>query len=262
MFSQGGPSSVPFPSIPASSQTGSNPFKQPFDPRPVQSRPSTSSQEVEYDSAAENAAAYLESFANQRPRGEDSDTPATPLNSTDILPASPDVSWQEMELTEALTSIKVLPSRLQPQDSHLSWFPLSADGSQHTASRSQTLRDIFSFMPTATQIEYLVGLFEEKVHWRFRVLHMPAFRAEVKRMWEMCAKGRQFEIDPLWLGVLFMVLALALSSRPAAPEASGDPFQGLTLEQMGALATGYHSSSLMALRVGDCMGKPRPRTVQ
>lgn len=228
---------------------------------PPPPRVSSANQDAEYDAAAENAAIYLESFANQGPRTEESQSPISPEHALDTHVASHNISWQDMELTEALTSIRTLPPKLQNVDTHLAWFPHSVDGLSYNSARIKALQEVYTYLPTAAQTEYLIHLFEEKVHWRFTIVHLPALRAEIKRLWEMFAAGRQLEVDPLWLGVLFMVLALGMNNHPTTPT-PGNIFPGLTTEQISALATGYHSASLKALHIGDCMGKPRPRTVQ
>lgn len=230
-------------------------------PHPPTSRANSGPQEAEYDAAAENAAIYLESFANQGARAEDSQTPVSPQHLLDTAVMNHNISWQDMELTEALTSIRDLPTKLQSGDTHLTWFPHSNDGLSYTSARTKALQEVYTYLPTAAQIEYLIQLFEEKVNWRFSIVHLPALRLELKRLWEMFAAGRQMEVDPLWLGVLFMVLALGMNNHPTTP-APGNAFPGLTTEQISALATGYHSASLKSLHIGDCMGKPRPRTVQ
>lgn len=229
---------------------------------PVSTRNSSGTLEPEYDAAAENAAIYLESFANQGPRTEDSQTPVSPQHmlDTNVAPHS-SISWQDMELTEALTSIRDIPIRVPHHDTHLTWFPHSVDGLSYNSARTKALQEVYTYLPTAAQTEYLIHLFEEKVHWRFTIVHLPALRLEIKRLWEMFAAGRQLEVDPLWLGVLFIVLALGMNNHPTTPS-PGNIFPGLTTEQISALATGYHSASLKALHIGDCMGKPRPRTVQ
>lgn len=228
---------------------------------PQISRGSSGTLEAEYDAAAENAAIYLESFANQGPRTEDSQTPASPQHLLDAHVATHNVPWQDMELTEALTSIRDLSPRVPPSDTHLTWFPHSMDGLSYASARTKALQEVYTYLPTAAQTEYLIQLFEEKVHWRFTIVHLPALRLEIKRLWEMFAAGRQLEVDPLWLGVLFMILALGMNNHPTTPSPD-NIFPGLTTEQISALATGYHSASLKALHIGDCMGKPRPRTVQ
>lgn len=228
---------------------------------PTASRANSGPQEAEYDAAAENAAIYLESFANQGSRTEDSQTPVSPQHLLDTAVMNHNISWHDMELTEALTSIRDLPTRFQTGDTHLTWFPHSVDGLNYTSARTKALQEVYTYLPTAAQTEYLIQLFEEKVNWRFSIVHLPALRLELKRLWEMFAAGRQLEVDPLWLGVLFMVLALGMNNHPTTPT-PGNAFPGLTTEQISALATGYHSASLKALHIGDCMGKPRPRTVQ
>lgn len=226
------------------------------------SRSNSGPQEAEYDAAAENAAIYLESFANQGPRGEDSTSPVSPQHLPATAVTNQNIVWQQdMELTEALTSIRDIPTKIQNEDVHLTWFPHSVDGLSYLSARTKALQEVYTYLPTAAQTEFLIQLFEEKVHWRFSIVHLPALRLEIKRLWEMIAAGRQLEVDPLWLGVLFMVLALGMNNHPTTPT-PGNIFPGLTTEQISALATGYHSASLKALHIGDCMGKPRPRTVQ
>ena len=78
----------------------------------------------------------------------------------------------------------------------------------------------------------------------------------------MVTQQRQAELDPLWLAVFFMVMALALDNRPTLPTGPDHPFHGYTHQRLDDLARKYHSVSMKALYLGDCMSTPQVRTIQ
>lgn len=80
--------------------------------------------------------------------------------------------------------------------------------------------------------------------------------------WEMAAQRRATEVDPLWLAVLFMVMALGLDNRPAKPTDANNPFSDKTDEELGNLVNVYHTMSIRALHLGNSMSTPRLRTIQ
>lgn len=80
--------------------------------------------------------------------------------------------------------------------------------------------------------------------------------------WEMVAQQRQTEVDPLWLAVFFMVMALALDNRSTAPTGPSHPFHGYTHQKLSELTNKYHAVGLKALYLGDAMSTPRVRTIR
>lgn len=78
----------------------------------------------------------------------------------------------------------------------------------------------------------------------------------------MVGHGRHTEVDPLWLAVFFMVMALALDNRPATLTDPSHPFHGYSHKQLGDLTNKYHAVAVRALHLGNCMATPRVRTIQ
>lgn len=221
--------------------------------------------EPDYDLVTEAAAASLESFANSGPTPENKSTPMryndAPLPS--IREDQGVSNARNSSLNEAFTTIRVpVHDSLQSTDAHLSWFIAKTPRAHTIHPRIIALRELLEYMPSPAQTEYLVGLYESKVHWRFQIVDMQAFKAEVRQYWSLCANGEQDFVDPLWIAVFYIVVALAVSSRPINLASGRDVFGSYSNEQIGAIARTFHSSSIRALHVGDCMGHPRIRTIQ
>lgn len=102
------------------------------------------------------------------------------------------------------------------------------------------------------------------MEWDYRVLDPVAFPLEYDRFNEMLAAGREDQIDPLWVAVLAMVLALALEGFWSRPGGKKDVslFRGLSERDMMDLPAVWHDASLRALQLGEWGGTPRVRTVQ
>lgn len=78
----------------------------------------------------------------------------------------------------------------------------------------------------------------------------------------MTAQGRFAEIDPLWIALFLMVMAITHDTRPASIVNDADPFKPYTANELEALTNRWHVGSLRALFLGDFMGTPRFRTIQ
>ncbi|OJJ45899.1 hypothetical protein ASPZODRAFT_133766 [Penicilliopsis zonata CBS 506.65] len=171
----------------------------------------------------------------------------------------------DLELTAARTSI-ISP----PWDASLARYnPIlmgvgSIDGGtfeELQMHRATLLQGLLGALPTVRQSYYLAAQYYDTVHWRSNVLHWPSFQAELDRFWDMVQQGRHGEIDPLWLAVFYMVMALALDNRPAAIDPS-HPFHAESLQGLDELTSKYHAVSVRALYLGDAMTSPRLRTIQ
>ena len=94
------------------------------------------------------------------------------------------------------------------------------------------------------------------------VTSMPCFEAEMAKFWEMTARGRFAEVDPLWLSLFLMVMAITHDTRPADIVSDDDPFKRFSATELDSFTNKWHVGSLRALFLGDFMGTPRFRTVQ
>ncbi|KAK9447080.1 uncharacterized protein V1518DRAFT_407373 [Limtongia smithiae] len=230
-----------------------------------------------YDDAAEDAAVVLESVAFNPSSNESGSGPRSIISheywrgsivrpSSEGQLGSSEAEVDELkECTSALTSIKA--PRWDPSlDLH---NPLvmcqdldSANLPQVYKNRVDILSALLGSLPTVRQSYYLAAQYHDKVDWRHHILHWPSFCAELDRFWEMIARGRHAEVDPLWLAVFFMVMALALDCRPAGPMEPSHPFHVYTNSELDELTSKYHAVSVRALYMGDCMGTPRVRMIQ
>lgn len=100
--------------------------------------------------------------------------------------------------------------------------------------------------------------------WEYRVLDPVAFPLEYDRLTEMLAEERQDQVDPLFVAVLAMVLALALEGFWSRPAGSKDVslFRGMSERDMQDLPAVWHDAALRALQLGEWGGTPRVRTIQ
>ncbi|KAJ5730331.1 uncharacterized protein N7483_004839 [Penicillium malachiteum] len=240
-----------------------------------------------YDDAAENAAVVLESIAfnPQAAEGGGSNdsmisheywrgnmlTPVSGAALAGNAKNDPRRSYsqrqqQNQEYTTALTSI-MAPSL----DVALDRFnpvlmqqrgPEPDTPQQLLKNRFDAMSSILENLPTARQSYYLIEQYKNIIHWRSRVLHWPSFQAELNYFWEMMSQQRQNELDPLWIAVFYMVMALALDNRSTAPTGPNHPFHGYTHQRLNELTSKLHAVSMKALYLGDAMSTPRVRTIQ
>ncbi|KAJ5805951.1 uncharacterized protein N7503_003553 [Penicillium pulvis] len=240
-----------------------------------------------YDDAAENAAVVLESIAfnpqaNETGSGQGSMTSHEYWRGNMITPASGAAlagttkddphpkhdqnQQQSQEYTSALTSVIAPPwdialDRYNPLLMQQRGF--EADNHQELLkNRFDAMHSILENLPTLRQSYYLAEQYNNILHWRSRILHWPSFQAEMNYFWEIMTQQRHSELDPLWLSVFFMVMALALDNRSTAPTGPSHPFHGYTHQRLNELTSKYHAVSIKALYLGDAMSTPRVRTVQ
>lgn len=233
--------------------------------------------EQDYDAAAESAARSLEGLAARGPRENPGlngnvytkSSTASLINgngTTDSLAPPQFYFGSAPEFTSALTYIN--EQLASPADDNAYWG-LSLDTQLPTslndivAYRKSAIDRLLVHLPSPAQSAYLAQLFYEKVHWRFHIVHFPAFVAEMDKFQQMLGQGRQAELDPLWLAVFFMIMALGLGSRPtaSAPDQS-DPFWASDVDELDKLTKVFHFASIKSLQLGDYMGRPRLRTIQ
>ncbi|KAJ5986630.1 hypothetical protein N7451_010995 [Penicillium sp. IBT 35674x] len=270
------------------SSTGSNDSRA-SDPNPTMpSNAAAMKGETDfYDDAAENAAVVLESIAfnpqaNEPGSGQGSMTSHEYWRGNMITPASGAAlagtakddphpkhaqnQQQSQEYTSALTSVIAPPwdialDRYNPLLMQQRGFE-TENHQELLKNRFDAMHSILENLPTLRQSYYLAEQYNNILHWRSRILHWPSFQAEMNYFWEIMAQQRHSELDPLWLSVFFMVMALALDNRSTAPTGPSHPFHGYTHQGLNELTSKYHAVSIKALYLGDAMSTPRVRTIQ
>lgn len=67
------------------------------------------------------------------------------------------------------------------------------------------LTDLYNSLPPQPKMDWLVTHYLSSLSWYWVAHHAPTFLAEYDAFRHLVAEGRQLEIDPLWLAVLFLV---------------------------------------------------------
>jgi hypothetical protein len=75
-------------------------------------------------------------------------------------------------------------------------------------------------------------------------------------------QGQSATVDPLWIALYSMVMAVAVEHISTDSTNSSNPYSGYTREDLSQIATRYRAMSLKALHLGDYMNVPRVRTIQ
>ncbi|KAL1898857.1 hypothetical protein Sste5346_003267 [Sporothrix stenoceras] len=264
-----------------------------------------SSEDGKYNDNVEDAAIILESIAFNPPRDASADRPIisheywrgslmapptsdcrpgghceTPGAATTGTTA---VKKDHIFLTAALTSIiaptwDAVVDRYNPllsswDDEFKDWTRQEREnhGRQQQRARLRKKREdvlnaIYAALPTVRQSYYLANQYQKTVDWRSHILYWPGFQAELKTFWELMSQGRHLDIDPLWLAVFFMVMALALDNQRADEvDVMADinhPFHGYRSQHFKDLTNRCHAISIRALHLGNPMATPRVRTIQ
>ncbi|BGP57520.1 hypothetical protein JCM8202v2_005164 [Rhodotorula sphaerocarpa] len=178
------------------------------------------------------------------------------------------VKVPDMELTRCLTSILAEPLSFDQDGRPRSAVRLGLDLAVSTgdlpAVRDEALAQIVAVLPDAEIASFLIEKYFNELDYDFRVLDPVAFRVEHERFVEMVQQGRQALVDPLWIGVFCMVLALALDAFWSRPKGHKDLslFRGLSEADLRDLPSVWHDAALRALQLGEWGGTPRLRTIQ
>ncbi|GAA5837244.1 hypothetical protein JCM11251_004944 [Rhodosporidiobolus azoricus] len=174
----------------------------------------------------------------------------------------------DMELTTALTSILAEPLSFDQDGRPRSAVRLGLDLAVSThdlpAVRRDAMAQIFAVLPDEEIAKFLIGKYFDEVEWDFRCLDPIAFPIEHARFVLMKSQSREDLIDPLWIAVFCMVLALSLEAFWSRPKGSRDMrlFRGLPEADLRELPSVWHDAALRALQIGEWGGTPRIRTVQ
>ncbi|KWU43826.1 hypothetical protein RHOSPDRAFT_34626 [Rhodotorula sp. JG-1b] len=119
------------------------------------------------------------------------------------------------------------------------------------------LIDLYEALPSRDRMDWLIRHYIDSVSWYWCAHHLPTLAAEYDAFCELVAEGRQLEIDPLWLAVLFLTLALSANSLDYIP--AGAP---LTRDDLVSYVPDYFEAARAALDCGDAFGSARIRTIQ
>ncbi|CEQ42688.1 SPOSA6832_04531, partial [Sporobolomyces salmonicolor] len=106
-------------------------------------------------------------------------------------------------------------------------------------------------------MDYLISHYFANVAWFWVVVHEPTFLAEYDAFHQLLHDGRGLEVDPLWLGTLFLVLAHSANSIDYLP-----PGCDFSYEEITGMFSSYFEAGRAALDCGDCGSIARIRTVQ
>ncbi|GAA6020296.1 hypothetical protein JCM11491_005321 [Sporobolomyces phaffii] len=174
----------------------------------------------------------------------------------------------DMELTEALTSILAEPLTFDQDGRPRSAVRLGLDLAVSTldlpAVRRDALAQILAVLPGPEISHFLIAKFFGEIEWDYKVLDPISFPLEYHRYNEMLENGREDLVDPLWIALFCMVLALSLEGFWSRPKGMKDLslFRGLDEEGLKDLPSVWHDASLRALQLGEWGGSPRIRTIQ
>ncbi|GAA5892345.1 hypothetical protein JCM6882_003644 [Rhodosporidiobolus microsporus] len=174
----------------------------------------------------------------------------------------------DMELTSALTSILAEPLSFDQDGRPRSAVRLGLDLAVSThdlpAVRRDALAQIFAVLPDEEIAKFLIQKYFDEIEWDFRCLDPVAFPVEHARFVAMKHQGREDLIDPLWIAVFSMVLALSLEAFWSRPHGRRDMalFRGLPEADLRELPSVWHDAALRALQIGEWGGTPRIRTIQ
>ncbi|GAA5842687.1 hypothetical protein JCM3766R1_005752 [Sporobolomyces carnicolor] len=120
------------------------------------------------------------------------------------------------------------------------------------------LEDLYSGLPTRPKMDFLIQYYVANVNWFWLPYHTPTFLAEYEAFHQLMREGRQLEVDPLWLAVLFLTLAISANSIDYLP--SGTDF---THEELTGMFAKYFEDGRAAIDCGDGYGTfARIRTIQ
>ncbi|GAA5895676.1 hypothetical protein JCM6882_000366 [Rhodosporidiobolus microsporus] len=119
------------------------------------------------------------------------------------------------------------------------------------------LEDLYATLPEKIKADWLVAHYVASLSWFWVAHHLPTFVAEYEAFHILLQQGRQMEVDPLWLAILFLTLAHAANSLDWLPP--GCPF---TPEELAELVPSYFEAARAALDCGDAIGSAKLRTIQ
>ncbi|GAA6051431.1 hypothetical protein JCM3770_000517 [Rhodotorula araucariae] len=119
------------------------------------------------------------------------------------------------------------------------------------------LADLYATLPSQAKMDWLVSMYFGSLSWFWVAHHAPTFLAEYDAFRHLLQEGKQFEIDPLWLAVLFLTLAHAANSLDYVP-----PGSDFTAEELTSMVPDFFEAARAALDCGDAWGAAKLRSIQ
>ncbi|GAA5891712.1 hypothetical protein JCM8208_007379 [Rhodotorula glutinis] len=119
------------------------------------------------------------------------------------------------------------------------------------------LADLYATLPSQAKMDWLVSSYVGSLSWFWVAHHAPTFLAEYDAFRTLLQEGKQFEVDPLFLSVLFLTLAHAANSLDYVP-----PGSDFTADELTKMVPDYFEAGRAALDCGDAMGVARLRSIQ
>ncbi|GAA5984284.1 hypothetical protein JCM11641_005902 [Rhodosporidiobolus odoratus] len=120
--------------------------------------------------------------------------------------------------------------------------------------RDAAMSKVLPCLPSRDVSDMLLEKYTQAVSWFYSILHPPAFLAEYERWQEMVRDGRQLEVDPLWLAMYLMVLALGLDS---AGNLNTQPYP-----DRNETCRTWYAASIRLFQLADWAHKPQFRVIQ
>ncbi|GAA6015640.1 hypothetical protein JCM10207_008156 [Rhodosporidiobolus poonsookiae] len=165
---------------------------------------------------------------------------------------------QMLEPTAQLTSILAPPLPFAgPASAVALGLDFCRTAEEFYQLRAAALNRIYSLLPTRDVCQLLISQYLDQSAWFFHVLHLPAFHAEIDRFWEMVDSGRSDEVDPCWLGILFIVLALGLDAGESLP-----PSLAFQYAEKGEACLDFTAASLRLFQLSGWAKRPQFRAIQ
>ncbi|GAA5928234.1 Zn(II)2Cys6 transcription factor [Sporobolomyces koalae] len=185
-------------------------------------------------------------------------------NALMIVTRTPD--RQKAELTDALTSILAPhPVFVDSTSATRLGLDLVFSQAEFLEERKRTLDKIFRILPNKEDSHRALERYRHGFHWMFTCLHFPSLQAEHKKFWEMTEAGRRDEVDPAWLAIYTLVLALSWNDTTfmepwlTAQQPKDTPEVVARKEQE---ATAFYAASQRLFLLADPYGRPQVRIMQ
>ena len=146
------------------------------------------------------------------------------------------------ECDDTLSQLLAEASRLSPDQTL--WIRGLDAREQVQVSRHQ----LMAILPTRAQSDLLVNFYLDHINWIFQTLHVPSFRREYARFWDVSRE----DMDFIWVALLFAVISLSSLYVPLDIM----PFVGIPRQSIRLLGHVWHQAFQHALRAGESEAKP------
>ncbi|GAA5914226.1 hypothetical protein JCM6882_004755 [Rhodosporidiobolus microsporus] len=193
--------------------------------------------------------------------GEDDNGPKTTADFlvTPVTYAAPPPASviEHPEPTSELTSILAPPLRYTGPASAIALGLDFCTTEEDMRDQYETaLTKLFAVFPSRDVASLLVEKYINDFAWFYHILHAPALIAEHARLWDMIRAGRGREVDPSFLAIYFMVIALGVTSaHTVSPSA-------LPCSSREETAQTWYAAALRLFQLADWTRRPQFRIVQ